>query len=238
MLILFDIDRTLLEARGAGMVCLQDAGRALFGDHVSAEGIEFGGRLDPLIIHDMLGRAGVLASPQNIRAMRSAYAERFARAIGVSATCTALDGTHELVEALSLLPAVTLGLLTGNFEETGRLKLAAAGFDIERFPVRVWGDDSPHAPPARDHLPPVGIERHASLHGTRLPPEQVVIIGDTIHDVSCALAHGCRVLAVATGHNTAAELAAAGAHRVVEDLSRTGDILAWLTEPTRPNAIA
>ncbi|RMH28180.1 MAG: HAD family hydrolase [Planctomycetota bacterium] len=238
MLILFDIDRTLLETRGVGMVCLQDAGRSLFGDHLSVEGIEFGGRLDLLIIGDILERAGVIPSPENIRAMRAAYAERLALALDSGATSTALAGTHQLVDALGDMAEVTLGLLTGNFEETGRLKLGAAGFDIERFPVRVWGDDSPHFPPVRDHLPPIGIERHAALKGVRLSPDQVVIIGDTIHDVSCALAHGCRVLAVATGHNSAAELAAAGAHRVVKDLSRTGDILAWLTEPTRPNAIA
>ena len=102
----------------------------------------------------------------------------------------------------------------------------------------MWGDDSPHTPPAREHLPPVGIDRHAALTGARLRAEEVVVIGDTIHDVSCALAHGCRALAVATGHHSADQLAAAGAHRVVQDLTHTGDIAAWLTAPTNQHRTA
>jgi phosphoglycolate phosphatase-like HAD superfamily hydrolase len=78
----------------------------------------------------------------------------------------------------------------------------------------------------------VGIDRHAALKGARLPSEQVIIIGDTVHDVACALANGCRVLAVATGHDPADALARAGAHRVVEDLSDTQGITTWLTNGT------
>lgn len=231
VLILFDIDRTLLDTDGVGIGCLRDAGRALFGDSFTADGVPFGGRLDPLIIRDMLGASGVEHTPEHALAMRRGYAERLGRALERPGAARALGGTAELIAALTALPEPpTLGLLTGNFEETGRLKLAAAGFDADAFAVRVWGDDSPHDPPAREHLPPVGIDRHAALKGARLASEQVIIIGDTVHDVSCALANGCRVLGVATGHHDADALARAGAHRVVEDLTDTHGILAWITQ--------
>lgn len=229
MLILFDIDRTLLETQAAGMHCLLEAGRALFGPSFTIDGVPFGGRLDPLIIRDILAASGVEHTPERALAMRRGYHERMIRVMAMPGSARALPGTARLVDALAPVPGLALGLLTGNFEETGRLKLSAAGFDTDRFPVRVWGDDSPFDPPAREHLPPVGIERYTAMKGVRPRSEDVVIIGDTVHDVSCALANGCRVLGVATGHDSADTLARAGAHRVVEDLSDTQGIHAWLT---------
>jgi len=236
MLILFDIDLTLVNTHGLGMACLGEAGRSLFGPGFSSEGVDFGGRLDPLIIHDLLVQSGVEPTPDNARALRIGYADCFARALEGDGRSDPLPGALELVESLGTLDGVTLGLLTGNFEETGTLKIDRAGFEIGRFAVRVWGDDSPHTPPNRSHLPGVGIERYASLQGRAIEPEQVVIVGDTVHDVSCALDNACRVLAVATGHHDADRLTQAGAHRVVGDLTRTEDIVGWLTNPTTHRA--
>lgn len=230
MLILFDIDRTLIETDAVGIACLRDAGRSLFGPSFTVEGVAFGGRLDPLIIREMFANSNIEYTPDRAVAMRHAYHDRMKTAVrpGVS---RALKGTAALVDALEALgESVTLGLLTGNFEETGRLKLAAAGFDTDRFPVRVWGDESPFDPPAREHLPPIGMQRYHTLRGRPVPAERVVVIGDTEHDVSCALLNGCRALGVATGHATADDLARAGAHRVVQDLSDTPDLLRWLLD--------
>jgi phosphoglycolate phosphatase-like HAD superfamily hydrolase len=229
MLILFDIDRTLLETDAAGMACLLDAGRSLFGPSFTIDGVPFGGRLDPLIIRDILAASGVEHTPERALAMRRGYHERMTRLMARPGSAKALPGTAELVRTLASVQTLTLGLLTGNFEETGRLKLGAAGFDTDGFPIRVWGDDSPFDPPAREHLPPVGIDRYTAVKGVRPVAEDVLIIGDTIHDVACGLAHGCRVLGVATGHDSADTLARAGAHRVVENLSDTQGITAWIT---------
>jgi phosphoglycolate phosphatase-like HAD superfamily hydrolase len=61
-----------------------------------------------------------------------------------------------------------------------------------------------------------------------------VIIGDTLHDIDCARANGCRSLAVATGVCTAAELAAHEPDLLVADLSDTSSILAWVLKPVEP----
>jgi phosphoglycolate phosphatase-like HAD superfamily hydrolase len=135
----------------------------------------------------------------------------------------------ELLDALEAIDEVTLGLLTGNMPDTGAIKLNACGIDLERFAVRVWGSDSPHDPPAREHLPAIGIERYLQLHGTPIQQDRVTIIGDTPHDIACARAHDCRVLAVATGSYTIDDLA--HADRAVDDLSDTQEILRWLTSP-------
>lgn len=224
MLILFDIDMTLLKTNGAGRRAMQTAGGALFGRAFTIDGLDFSGRLDPLILTDLLTLNGVEPTPSALGEIKHAYIDAFAAE--AEGAIEPLDGAVDLARAIIGHPDATAGVLTGNFAETGAHKLRAIGLDPEDFPVRVWGDDSPHDPPARDHLPPVGVARYRDLHGD--DPRETVILGDTVHDVRCGLTNGCRVLAVATGRTDAASLADAGAHRVVGSLADTDDLEAWL----------
>ncbi len=221
MLILFDIDGTLLLTRGAGIYALTTALREAY-DHetLSAEGVDTAGRLDPLIVDDVLRANGL--DPDAARFGR--FAERYAHHLGATLNAgnvERLPGALELVETLRAQEAA-LGLLTGNLPETGRLKIAAAGFDPTWFPVGAWGVDGAH----RRDLPPVAVDRHHALTGVRKRFDEVLIIGDTPHDVDCAKAHGCRCLAVTTGKYAAAELSEAD--RVVDSLAATDDLAAWM----------
>lgn len=229
MLILFDIDMTLLETNHIGMECLLEAGRSLFDREFSVEGIVFGGSLDPIIITEMLRLNGVEPTTESIGAMRSGYHARLDAMSKTQSIARALPGAHELVGAVREHDTEpTIGLLTGNYEETGLLKILAAGFDPSVFVVNAWGDGSRHEKPHRSHLPPVAIENYLSVKGQPIAPESVVIIGDTIHDVSCAKDNGCRALAVATGHATFDELEEAGADRTLNNLTDTEGITRWI----------
>lgn len=230
MLVLFDIDGTLITTGGVGIRAMVAAGRELFGQGFTADGIVFAGRLDPLILTDMFRLSGVPTTPENFAAIRRAYAKYLTTELANSTAKRALPGVHDLVASLRRDTSATLGLLTGNFAETGSMKLRACGIEPDHFPIQAWGDESPHDPPARNHLPPIAIERDRSRRGRRLPGHAVTIIGDTPHDVACAKAHGCRSLAVATGRSTHAELAAAGADLVATDLSDTAAMLTWLKQ--------
>lgn len=145
----------------------------------------------------------------------------------------ALPGVTALLDDLAGRPEVTLGILTGNFEETGSMKLRACGIEPSRFAVHVWGDDSPHRPPSRDHLPGVGLERYRARFGREIDPRLVTVIGDTPHDVACARAHGCRALGVATGRHSTQELWDAGADLAVPDLAATQAVTDWLLDGLR-----
>lgn len=228
MLILFDIDLTLLTTNGAGMKALGDAGRDRFGPGFDESRTDYAGRLDPLIIADLLEANGVEPSEAHAAGMRAGYAQHLEHRLR-ERPAKALPGTGALIDALAALDRMTLGVLTGNFEQTGRLKLASAGLERDEFTLNVWGDQSPHVPPKREHLPAVAIERYREEVHPGFMPDEVVVIGDTVHDVSCALANGCRVLAVATGHATADDLERAGAHRVVSNLADTEGVMDWIT---------
>ena len=140
-----------------------------------------------------------------------------------------LSRPDPLVAALRPVPNLTLGLLSGNFEESGLAKIRACGIKAEQFKVAAWGDDSPHDPPDREHLPPVAMSRYRARFDREIHPGRVTIVGDTRHDIRCAKASGCRVLAVATGRSTVMELEAHGPDLAVEDLSDTARLHGWLT---------
>lgn len=217
--LLFDIDSTLLDSSRSGMRAMLDAGRELFGEGFSTEGIEYAGRLDPLIVHDLLVRIGVEPTAAAHGRFREVYRGHLEQRLAAPGVARTLRGVDSLLERLRRESGVSLGLLTGNYEETGSLKLRASGIDPAWFGVRVWGDESPHWPAKREHLPPIGIRRFGERSGRPIEAERVMIIGDTPEDVRCARVNGCGVLGVATGKYPVEELRAAGASQVVEDLS-------------------
>lgn len=229
MLILFDIDATLISTGGAGVRAIVAAARELHGEQITDTGLEYAGRIDPLIVGDLLRMNGVEASPAVVAALRGAYERHLKDVLKEWPQREALPGVHALIDALGAERGVTLGLLTGNYQQTGLYKLRACGIDESRFAISVWGDDSPHVPPSRDHLPEVAMKRYAKYRGgLSIGGERVVVIGDTPHDVRCAHAHGCRALGVATGRFSVADLEQAGADWAVKDLSETEAVVGWL----------
>jgi phosphoglycolate phosphatase-like HAD superfamily hydrolase len=225
-LILFDIDATLITTSGVGVKAMIDAGAELFGPGFHADGVAFAGRLDPLILVDLLQANGVAPTPDAMSGMRVAYRSHLAQRLPTVSART-LPGVDALLCRLEDFDRLTTGLLTGNFPETGRMKLEACGLRHERFLLQVWGDDSPHQPPSRDHLPPVAIERFRARNDSEAP-DRVVIIGDTPHDVACARVNGCRCIGVATGRHSPEDLKTAGADLVLPDLSNTAQVVEWL----------
>jgi phosphoglycolate phosphatase-like HAD superfamily hydrolase len=67
-------------------------------------------------------------------------------------------------------------------------------------------------------------------YGTDFAGPSTVLVGDTPLDVAAALATGARAVGVATGHYPAAELAAAGAHAVLPDLTDPALVIAAVTK--------
>ena len=229
MLILFDVDATLITTSRLGIAAMGCAGREQFGDHFNENTVEYAGRLDPLIIADLLAAHDQPATPDTINTFHAGYRTHLARLLAQENTAKTCPGVPQLLDALFAIETLTIGLLTGNFPDTGRIKLSAAGINPDRFHIHIWGNDSPHTSPARDHLPGVALQRYQALHTRHADPSRTWIVGDTPHDIACAKAHNCRSLGVATGMFTSEQLTAAGACHAAEDLSDTDEIVGVLT---------
>ena len=129
-LVLFDIDGTLVTARGAGRAAFNKALIEVFGTVGPAEaGFDFRGRTDLSILHTLMGAAGFGADEIAARteACFAAYVRELAVVIGDGRRVQILPGVRELVRALAARDDVVVGLLTGNVEEGARIKLAPTG---------------------------------------------------------------------------------------------------------------
>jgi phosphoglycolate phosphatase-like HAD superfamily hydrolase len=217
-LLLFDIDGTLLRGYGAGGRALLRAAEAVLGPGIRGAQINFGGALDPWIFAQLARIVGRELDRELHSRLRAHYAELLVEELRTAERrLEALPGVHSVLEHLRGEPRVTLGLLTGNYAETGALKLRAAGIDPDWFPVQAWGDMAE----ARPLLVPHALRQMASaVHAS-----EVVVIGDTLRDVECAHANGCVCVAVATGFTSAADLEAGGAELVLADLSDPSPLL-------------
>jgi phosphoglycolate phosphatase len=203
-LVLFDIDGTLVIAKGAGRRALGRALERVYGTTGALDAYDFRGKTDPRIVHDLMGGAGV--APEVIRAGLDECFECYARGlvdeIGDGSGVTVLPGVADLVRRLDAAEGVVLGLLTGNIEEGARIKLAPTGL-WPFFRTGAFGSD--HAD--RTRLPSLAARRAHALTGHAFSPQDVLVIGDTPLDIACARAFGAVAVAVATGFHPYTELA-------------------------------
>jgi phosphoglycolate phosphatase len=213
-LILFDIDGTLVDCGPQVRPLFASALVDVFGTTGDLDSYDFAGKTDPRIVLDLLTGAGVPREEviEGMPRARRLYLERLEGALDQGGM-RLLPGVEELLARLAARPDVVLGLLTGNWEPGARTKLSR--FDLNRFfPFGAFGCDGIE----RWELPPVALERAERASGRRFQPEEVLIVGDSLHDVSCARAHGIPALAVATGRTPASALSSAGADWVVPNL--------------------
>ncbi len=231
-LVLFDIDGTLLKTDGAGRKSMLEACVELFGTGFELGEVDMRGRLDPHIWLELArhNRVDGAREPD----FRAGYCARLERRLAETACARALPGAVQLVARLAERKDLTLGILSGNYPETGRLKLAAVGLDPDRFEVCAWGCDAP----SRPDLVPVALERYRARARTSLPGSAVCVIGDTPHDVACARAHGCRSLGVATGGYAADDLRRAGADIVLPSLAALDSVERWILASLGPGIAA
>lgn len=223
-LVLFDIDGTLVLTGGAGMRAMERAFQQLFGVDRALQGVALAGRTDRLIVSEALARVtpAVPLDPAWLASFRDVYCPYLVEemADGVAAGKRVLPGVRELLDVLSSRSDVALGLLTGNFSRSARIKLEYFGL-WEYFAWGAFGDD--HAD--RNDLLPVALRAARDTTGIEVPASQVFVIGDTPHDVACAQAGGAQAIAVATGFSSADELWASGADVVFGDLANTDAVV-------------
>ena len=204
-LFLFDVDGTLVSARGAGRRAMGRALEAVYGLTGPIGSYDFRGKTDPQIVFDLMGAAGVPPSlvAERLERFYERYLEDLRDEIRRAGGVEVMPGVSELVRRLGERGDAVLGLLTGNIEAGARIKLEPTGL-LPHFRVGAYGSDEAD----RAKLPALAALRAQSLAGEPLAPERVVVIGDTPLDIACARAFGARAVSVATGGHRLEELAA------------------------------
>jgi phosphoglycolate phosphatase len=221
-LVLWDIDHTLIETRGVGGQVYADAFAKVTGRPLEKMP-ELAGRTEPVIFREALKINGIKPDEDLYEQFAAEQARGYAARLDeLRARGRALSGAAEALRALSARDDVLQSVLTGNTRPSSEIKLRA--YDLDRyldFDIGAYGTDDD----TRANLVGVARQRAEKAHGVNFDAEATVLLGDTPNDVAAARASGARIIAVATGRNTAADLAAAGADTVLLDLSNTSAVL-------------
>ena len=201
VLYLFDIDGTLLHAAGSGRTAFDAVMTDLHGIANASDGIRYGGKTDHQIIDEIfvarLGRSSTETE-------RVAFIEAYIPLLHELLAGKGVEVLTGVVDTLAYLRAqqVRLGIATGNVRPGADAKLGAAGL-AGWFDCGGYGCDSR----VRAELVAAAIRRGREGRDVR----EVVVVGDTIHDIAAARACNATVVAVATGSDPAEALAHADA---------------------------
>jgi phosphoglycolate phosphatase len=217
-LILFDIDGTLVLTGGAGLRAMNRALEDLVGHRKALDGIPVAGRTDWSILEDVMRVHDMTLDPALFAELRARYVTHLRDEIEHPGTGTkaVMPGIRPLLDVLGARSDVFLALLTGNFEQSARIKLEH--FDLWRyFECGAYGDDSSD----RNALVPVALQRARDCGIGELAPADVVVVGDTPHDIACARAVGATPVGVATGSYSVDRLRDSGGDIVFTDLRDT-----------------
>ena len=222
MLVLFDIDGTLLHSAGVGRAAITSAMIAVYGTPGPIDELPFDGMTDPQIVRTLLRAAG-LDDDEITAGFDRLWAEYTARLGNEIADrrprMRPAPGVPQLLDALEESGA-TLGLVTGNIEAGAEGKLSAVGL-WSRFPFGAFGCDDAD----RNALPPIALERAFRHTGRRYASPRAWVVGDTPHDIACARASQLPVLAVATGRFSVDDLRRAGADEALSSLRDTDRVM-------------
>ena len=214
-LVLWDIDGTLVDSAKLGRDAFLVAFERVTGAP-PARLVPFAGRTDLEIAADLLEQSGHSAEDGVIDKFEAELADAMAAlADEVRRRGRAYPGARESLERLGREPGVVQGLLTGNIPANARVKLGAVRLDdLVDFDIGGYGSD--HR--TRSELVAIACGRAAQKLGVPVPPDRVVLVGDTPLDVAAAHAGGARAIGVATGPFSVQELQESGAEIVLPDL--------------------
>lgn len=215
-LVLWDIDHTLMATRGLGGELWAAAFEQVTGVALRKQAA-------------VTGSTERVILRETVRLHDLAYSDelftRFADALGalhIRRAAELRERGHALPGAAAVLAAladrgVRQSVVTGNVRRAGEVKLAVFGLDsylsLDEGAYSEDGDERPEL-------------LHTALVRADVVPSSAVFIGDTPADVAGGREAGVRVVAVATGRTSAADLHEAGAAAVLEDLSDTARALA------------
>lgn len=224
VVVLFDIDGTLITTGGVGRRAIELAFEELFGSKEACSHFGFDGMTDRAIVRQGLAALGREATPAAIDTVITAYVRHLERTVAAAPdpSYRIHDGMLEAI-ALCEREGFATGLGTGNIREGARLKLARVGI-FDRFPFGGFGDDHEE----RDRLLAAGKRRGAERLGLAFEATHVVVIGDSPRDVSAAKAIGAACLGVGTGSSSAARLLELGATAAFDSLAAPGALEALL----------
>ncbi|KUO22196.1 phosphoglycolate phosphatase [Streptomyces dysideae] len=232
MLVLWDIDRTLLYVGDVDRQVYRETFAEIVGrpaERLPARGT---GVTMPLAIRSLLLDNGV--SEADVPHLQPRMVELLPQRLAAHTEDLReqgllLPGALAALKAVQAQPRRVSTVVTGNLRPNALLKLEA--FRLDEFldtEIGGYSSDNDHRPA----LVGVAQKRAQAKHGAAFTRSNTVIIGDSLEDVRTGLEGGAPVIGVASGKTSADELASAGADVVLESLEDVPRLLDAITAVT------
>ena len=214
VLMLWDVDQTLIDPGSAGREAYIAAFEALTGQalktHISTPGATEEAILRNTLALNPVKRTFTFADFYRAHSRTAVALKSRVREVG-----HCMPGAKAAIKAFADI-GITQSLVTGNIRSIAAAKLEAFALTTHiDFSIGGYGDDGIE----RAVLVRTAIERASSKYRIDFQPHQVVVIGDTPLDLQAALDSGARAIGVATGDSSAAALRDAGASTVLPNLT-------------------
>lgn len=222
MIVLFDIDGTLLLAGGAGRDALNTALDRRLPVRGAMDAVSCAGKTDILIVEEACHKAtGEVPGEALVAEVLEDYAALIRDELEHNLNFRLMPGVPEVLDQLEARPGTVLAVATGNIEAGADAKLRRAGLR-ERLPLGGYGDDTRHRPDILRQA----LRAVREVHGERAAGPAVVV-GDTVRDIEAAREVGLPVAVIRDITTSTEDLTEAGPDLLVEDLR---EIVGWLDE--------
>lgn len=198
ILMIWDIDGTLINPKGTGRSAMNKAFLYAYGIHNAFDDIEMSGRLDAIIVKDAFNKHHI--ADQDIQLFYDAYCNMLRIIVDKEKIIETLPGVKNILDTKQDYEIIhTLG--TGNMKDGARIKLEAQDLN-KYFSTGGFGDEGLQ----RWEIILKAIEEAEKCTQIKFDKDDIYVIGDTPLDIECGKILGIKTIAVATGSHSYEEL--------------------------------
>lgn len=199
ILMVWDIDGTLINGRGCGRYAMEKSFSTLFGIKNGFGNIKMAGRLDAMILRDAFKNNNIVDT--DISLFFDTYCDMLEELLMTEEYIEILPGVKNILKRSSKQDNFFNALGTGNIEKGARIKLKT--HDLNKyFQIGGFGDEALE----RWEIIHKAIENAQMIKNIKYDKENIYVIGDTALDIECAKILEVKSIAVATGAHSVEEL--------------------------------
>lgn len=208
MVVLFDIDKTLLMGSHCHFYSFKQAFKDLYGENITLDIPNLQGMTDKQIIYQVAKKNSIKIN--NFQTIMDRIVEHYKKN-AKREKIKPLRGTREVLNILDDMK-IPKGIVTGNIKDIAWIKLKKAKFS-DYFGFGAFGDEGCQ----RSTLLRLALKRAEKIHN-KINPKESIIVGDTPRDIQAGKKVGTITVGVATGDFTIEDLKKAGADHVLKSL--------------------
>lgn len=222
ILLIWDIDGTLIDSKGSGRRAMDMAFTHLYNVPEGFEKVIMAGRLDSQIVKNAFEINKI--AEENFASFFDKYEEMLNEELKYNTSSKVLPGINEILETTLKEKNLFHVLGTGNCERGARLKLSHLELN-KYFSIGGFGDEDAE----RWEIIKKAVDEAKVFYKVDFQKKNIYVIGDTPLDIECGKILGLKSVAVATGWSSYEDLKKCKPDYLFQSFEDFEDFLSILT---------